>query len=234
MRSNIIIIIFWSVDHNHHHILIFRSDHHHTLIFRLENIINILWSFDQKHHQHTLIFRLETSSSYSNISIRNIIIIVCHHHTLIFRSVRHHHTLIFRSVRHHTLIFWSVLHHHHTLIFQLVWHHHHQQQPAIHNSKTKSLWITFGLKFQGWYNPTTFSTTEVTVLITGESVPITLGLSPRTMQSYHILEDRSHRIDYGRISPYHFRTMSKDDAILPHSRQPKSPDWLRENQSLSL
>ena len=189
---------------------------------------------------------METSSSYSDLSIRNIIIIVRHHHTLIFRSVRHHHhTLIFRSVchHHHTLIFQSVSHHynliflsvhHHTLIFRSVQHHHHQQQPTIHNSKTKSLWITFGLKFQGWYNPTTFSTIEVTRLITGESVPITLGLSPRTMQSYHILEDRSHQIDYGRISPYHFRTMSKDDAILQHYWGPKKPDWLRENQSLSV
>ena len=54
----------------------------------------------------------------------------------------------------------------------------------------------FRASSQGWYNPTTFSTTEVTRLITGESVPITLGLSPRTMQSYHILKDRRHQIDY--------------------------------------
>ena len=44
------------------------------------------------------------------------------------------------------------------------------------------------------------------------------------IQSHHILDNRSHRIDYGIISPYHFRTKSKDDAILPRSRVPKSPD----------
>ena len=93
----------------------------------------------------------------------------------------------------------------------------------------KNIWINFGLKVQGWCNPTTFLTTEATVLIMGESIPITLGLCPRMMQSYHILEDRSHWIDYGRISPYHFRTFSKDYAIPLHSRRPRSPDHFTES-----
>ena len=42
-----------------------------------------------------------------------------------------------------------------------------------------------------------------------------LDLSPGMIQSYHFLDNRSHRIDYGIINPYHFRTRSKDDAILP-------------------
>ena len=54
----------------------------------------------------------------------------------------------------------------------------------------------------------------------GESVPITLGLCPRMMQSYHILEDQGHRIYYGQ--------MSQDDTIPLHSRRPRSPDHFRE------
>ena len=53
ISRNIIIIIFWSVDYNHHHILIFRSEtssSYSDLLIR--NIINI-----------------ETSSSYSDLSI---------------------------------------------------------------------------------------------------------------------------------------------------------------------
>ena len=68
----------------------------------------------------------------------------------------------------------------------------------------------FWTKFQGWYNPTTFSRTEVTGSI------LSRGL--RMIQSYHILEDWSHRIHYGQ--------MSQDDTIPLHSRGPRSPDLL--------
>ena len=46
------------------------------------------------------------------------------------------------------------------------------------------------------------------------------------IQSHYILDKQSHWIDYEIISPYHFRTKSKDDAILPRSRVLKSPDHL--------
>ena len=148
-----------------------------SLTFRSATSSLALLPFDQKHHLqhfdlsiHNIIFSALTfrsaksSSSYSDLSNSNIIIILWS-----FEQQHHHH---------HTLIFWSV--------------HHHQQQPAIHNMKTK---------------------------VFGSLLDLSLGM----IQSYHILDNWIHWIYCGIISPYHFRTRSKDDAILP-----------RDNQSLSL
>ena len=65
----------------------------------------------------------------------------------------------------------------------------------------------------GWYNPSSFSRTEVT-----ESL---LDICPRMIQSLHILDDRSHRITSGH--------MSWDDTIPLHSRRPRSPGHFRES-----
>ena len=92
----------------------------------------------------------------------------------------------------------------------------------------------FWTKVQGWYNPTTFSSTKVTRSI--------LNRSSRMIQSYYVLEYRSHQILMNRssrmIQSYHVleywshrihsELKFKDDTILPHSRVPKSPDpfWI--------
>ena len=59
----------------------------------------------------------------------------------------------------------------------------------------------------GWYNPSSFSKTEVSRSL--------LGKFPGMIPSHHILDDWSHRITSGH--------MSRDDTIPLHSRRPRSP-----------
>ena len=77
--------------------------------------------------------------------------------------------------------------------------------PRSQVSKSLDPFLT---KVQVWYNPTTFSSTEVTRSI--------LSKISRMIQSYHVLEYRSHWI--------HSKKIFKDDTILPRYRVWKSPD----------
>ena len=70
----------------------------------------------------------------------------------------------------------------------------------------------FWTEVQGWYNPATFSMTEVTGSL--------LDICPRMIQSLFILEDRGLRITSGH--------MSQDDTIPLHSQWPRSLDHFRE------
>ena len=65
----------------------------------------------------------------------------------------------------------------------------------------------------GWYNPSSFSRTEVTGSL--------LDRCPEMIQSLFILEDRGHCITFG--------WMSQHDTIPLHSRGPRSPDHFRES-----
>ena len=104
----------------------------------------------------------------------------------------------------------------HVLEYQSHWIHYEQKfkdDTILPRSRVPKSPDPFWTKVQGWYNPTTFSSTEVTRSI--------LNKSSRMIQSYHVLEYRSHRI--------HSEQNFKDDTILPHSRGPKSPDHFRTN-----
>ena len=93
----------------------------------------------------------------------------------------------------------------------------------------------FWTKVQGWYNPTTFSSTEVigsvlnkssgminpTTFLSTEDTGSVLNKSLGMIQSHHIIEGQSHQI----CSDQEF----KDYTIPPHSRGSKSldPFWTR-------
>ena len=110
----------------------------------------------------------------------------------------------------------------------------------------------FWTEVQGWYNPTTFTGTEISGYILnrgsgmmqsptfmgGETSRYIFNWILGMIQSYHFHGGRDLRIHFeprfrddaihhfhgGWDLWIHFQPKFMDDAILPHSRRPKSPD----------